>query len=313
MRRVRTLSTALALLALALTRRDAVAQGDGPRVYPLAPVKLTVVSGTYMHMSSNFNFQQDILIVGADITSDVGALAFLHNFGLAGRFAQVKAVPIFGGVDGSGTVEQGNQPPITLNQSVSGFGDPYAEFRLGLVGAPALKLPEFVKHAPGFQLYGLIGANVPIGDYERTRPLNIGTNRWAIRVGAPMVLPLLSPARPLIIEIVPSIFFYTANNDPFGADTRSQDPRLVLETHASYSLTKKFWIGGDLRYQWGAETTTDGVPDDNETSHGGASAEVGYQLHPAFSLIAGYGGIILQADDAKGTMFRIRGNLVLPF
>jgi hypothetical protein len=266
-----------------------------------------------MHMSSNFNFQQDILILGADITSDVGALALVHNFGLAGRFAQVQLVPIYGGVDGSGTVQQGDQPPFTLDQSLSGFADPYVQVRLGLSGTPALALPEFVKHAPGFQVYALVGANIPIGDYQQSRPLNLGTNRWAIRLGVPMVLPLLDPKRPLIVELVPSIYFYTNNDAPFQASERTQDPRLVLETHVSYNLARKLWVGGDFRYQWGAETTTDGVSDDNRTSHGGAGVEVGYQLHPAFSLLVGYGGIVLQSDDAKGTMFRVRGNLILPF
>jgi hypothetical protein len=304
---------ALILAAIVIPAHGALAQGDGPRVYPLAPVRLTVASGTYMRMSSNFNFQQDVLIAGADITSHVGALSALHNFGLAGRFAQVQAVAIFGDVDGAGSIQQGDQSPFVLNQSASGFGDPYVQFRLGLAGAPALQLAEFAKHAPGFQLYGLIGANIPVGAYDGTRPLNIGTNRWAIRVGAPMVLPLLNPARPLIIEIVPSVYFYTANDDPFRADTRTQDPRLVLETHASYNLTKKFWIGGDFRYQWGGETSSDGVPDDNKTSHGGANIDVGYQVNRALSLFAGYGGVVVASDDAKGTMFRVRGNLVLPF
>jgi hypothetical protein len=304
---------ALVLVAVVIPTRGALAQGDGPRVYPLAPVALTVVSGTYMHMSSNFNFQQDILVVGADITSDVGALAFVRNFGLAGRFAQVELVPIFGGVDGTGAVQQGDQPAYTLDQGVSGFADPYVQFRLGLSGAPALELPEFVKHAAGFQVYALLGANVPIGAYEQSRPLNLGTNRWAIRLGVPMVLPLLDPRRPLLLEFVPSIYFYTANSAPFRASERTQEPRLVLETHASYNLTRKLWAGVDFRYQWGAETTTDGVSDDNRTAHGGANVEVGYQLHPAFSLIVGYGGIVLPSDDAKGTMFRARGSLVLPF
>jgi hypothetical protein len=196
---------------------------------------------------------------------------------------------------------------------VSGFGDPYVQFRLGLAGAPALKLPDFVKYAPGFQVYALVGANIPIGDYKQSRPLNLGTNRFAIRLGVPMVLPLLDPKHPLTLEIVPSVYFYTTNDAPFGATERTQDPRIVLETHASYNLTKQLWAGADLRYQWGAETTTDGVPDDNRTSHAGAGVELGYQLHPAFSIIAGYGGIIAESDNSRGSMLRLRGTLILPF
>jgi hypothetical protein len=309
---MRAVLASLALL-LPLAASSAAAQGDGPRVFPLAPVNISVVSGTYMHLSSNFNFQQDILLLGADLSSDVGALALVHNFSLGGRFAQAEVVGVFGGIEGTGTVQQGDQPPFSLDASESGFGDPMLWFRLGLVGAPALTLQEYVTHAPTFQLYGLVTVNVPIGDYSAARPLNLGTNRWAIRVGAPMVIPLADPKHPLLLEVVPSVYFYTANEDPFRAGRRTQAPRAVVEAHLSYNLTRQLWVGGDVRYQWGAETTTDGVADDNTTSHTGMGAVVGYQVHPAFSLFASYGGIVLESDGARGRMFRVRGNVVLPF
>ena len=311
MTRVRCALSGLVAL-LACLPAVALAQGDGPRVYSLAPVGLNVVSLTYMRLDANVNFQQSILLGNAEINSDVVAVSYLRFFPVAGRFAQIWLTPIWGSVGGTLTLPPApGVPPVINAPTVSGFADPYVAFRIGLMGAPGLPLAEFVKHKPGFQLYALAGANIPIGDYKSTRPLNLGTNRWAFRFGVPMVQPFLSPARPLLLEVIPSLYVYTHNNDPYGGgNVRTQDPLLAIETHLSYNLTPKVWVGGDLRYQNGGETSTDGVPDDNHISHVGGNLNVGYQIARPLSVFAGYGGVLAESDGSKGTMFRVRANLV---
>ncbi len=314
LRRLAPLGT-LVLLGLLLVPGTARAQGDGPRVFLHSPVGLNVLSFTYMDLSSNYNFAQDILIPGADIDSDIEVLSYMRFFDVGGRFAEIWITPIFGGV--GGTVQLGPGVPFpgvagTTIQSprVNGFADPYVAFRIGLVGAPALTLPEFVKHKPTFQMYALLGANIPIGDYKETRPANLGTNRWAIRAGLPMVQPWGNPAKPTVLEVTPSVYFYTTNNDAQGAaDERSQDPLFVVESHLTHNLTPKFWVGGDLRYQAGGETTTDDVDDDNASNHAGGGFSVGYQILRPLSVIVGWGKVFAEDDGARGEMWRVRVNL----
>jgi hypothetical protein len=126
-----------------------------------------------------------------------------------------------------------------------------------------------------------------------------------------MVQPLFSPAKPLLIEVTPELFLFTDNNDPFGpATTRSQAPIFMLESHVSYNLTRKLWIGGDLRYQVGGETTSDDLADHNGLDHAGGNLTMGYQLLRPLMLFAGYGGILWEGDGSSGRMFRVRANLV---
>jgi hypothetical protein len=306
----RNCSAAALILTLAsLAPSAASAQGDGPRVMQLAPTGLNVVSATYMHMFSNFNFQQDILIQSANITSDVFALAYLRTFSIGGQFAQIWLAPVWGTVGGDYQADVGF-PNINV-PTVSGFADPYVAMRVGLFGTPGLSLAKFVKHKPEFQVYALVGANIPIGEYNSAQPLNLGTNRWAIRLALPMVQPLLNPAKPLVFEVTPSLYLYTTNNDPFGPATfRTQAPLAVLESHLSYNLTRKLWVAGDLRYQVGGETSSNGIPDGNGLNHAGGNLDVGYQLLRPLSLFAGYGGILWEGDGATGNMFRVRANLV---
>jgi hypothetical protein len=300
----------LLLLGLLLAPGTARAQGEGPRVYALAPVGLNAVSVTFMGMSSNYNFAQDILIQNADIKSNVWAISYNRFFAVGGRFAEIWITPVLGDVSGSVKLMPGVSsilPAGITVPSVSGWADPYVAFRIGLVGAPALKLPEYAQYKPGFQVYALAGANIPIGSYESTRPVNLGTNRWALRAAAPMVQAWARPGKLTLLEVTPGFYFYTANNDPYGPATkRTQSPLFVVESHLTQNLTPKFWIGGDLRYQAGGETTTDGVLDANANNHAGGGFEVGFQILRPLSVVAGWGKIFAESDRSRGDMWRFR-------
>jgi hypothetical protein len=279
------------------------AQGDGPRTMLLAPKDLNVITPAYLYRSSNFNFAQDILIEGADISSTVVPVTYIHFFSIDDKFAQIWVTPIWGNVKGN--IVQGSN---SINvPTTSGIADPYIAVRVGLVGTPALSLEEFKKHKQEFQLYGLFGINIPIGEYDQNRPVNLGTNRWAFRIGAPMVLPFgNNPARPFFLELVPSLMIFTKNNAPYGAsDERKQFPLLLLETHLSHNITSQFWGSADLRFQHGGATETDGISDDNTINQIGGGVTLGYSILPPLGIQIGYSGILI-SDKSKGTMFRVR-------
>jgi hypothetical protein len=182
---------------------------------------------------------------------------------------------------------------------------------MGLIGAPALKLPEFVKRKQGFQLYGLFGVYMPLSQYDSSSPINLGTNRWGIRLGAPMVMPFGKPARPVNLEVNPTIIFFTANNDPFGSAThRTQEPLFQIENHLSYNLMKKLWGSLDLRYQYGGETTSDGVPDDNRLQQLGGGATLGYAITRKLGAQVGYGNMLYKSDNSHARMWRLRATYV---
>ncbi len=281
---------------------NSFAQGDGPRTMLLAPKDMNIVTPAFLYMSSNFNFAQDILIEGADINSSVIPVTYIHYFSINDMFAQIWVTPIWGNVKGSI-----NNGMTTVDvPTTSGFADPYLAMRIGIIGAPALTLEEFKKHKQSFQLHGLLGVNIPIGDYKQSRPVNLGTNRWAFRIGAPMVFPLgNNPARPFFLEITPSVMLYTDNTEPYGAKVRKQSPLLIIESHLSHNFTSQLWADLDLRIQQGGGTETDGISDDNTTSQLGGGATIGYNILPPLGVQVGYGRVFL-SDKDKGSMLRFR-------
>jgi len=289
---------AIFLISPGVTR----AQGDGPRSQLLLPV------GVNLNLSGNYNFAESILVQDADITSDVFVLTYMRAFSLAGRYAQIWVNPIFGAVDGSGSVvnaSTGNT--IVLESDARGLGDLLVNFKVGLIGTPALKLPEFATQQQKFQLSAFGSISAPIGEYDSDRPLNLGTNVWVFRVGVPMVLPFKLFEKPVFFEFFPSVAFYTDNNDPtLGADVREQDPLYMIESHLTCNFTPKLWGGLDLRYRYGAATTTDGVSDDNTQDVLGGGVSIGYSFHPAISMQTSYGRVLSENDGSDLDMIRLK-------
>ena len=284
------------------------AQGDGPRSQLLLPAGVNVLVPTYLNLSGNYNFAESILVQDADITSDVFVLTYTRAFSLADRYAQIWVNPIFGAVDGSGSVvnpSTGNT--IALESDARGLGDLLVNFKVGLIGTPALKLPEFAAQPQTFQLSAFGSISAPIGEYDSDRPLNLGTNVWAFRLGVPMVLPFKLFEKPAFFEFFPSVAFYTDNDDPtLGADVRAQDPLYMIESHLTYNFTPKLWGGLDLRYRYGGATTTDGISDENTQDVLGGGISIGYSFHPAISMQASYGQVLSEKDGSDLDMVRVK-------
>ena len=68
--------------------------------------------------------------------------------------------------------------------------DPILTLHVGLIGTPALAPAEFVQRPKSFQMVGIVGTTIPIGTYDSSRAINLGTNRWSFRLGVGSVTPM---------------------------------------------------------------------------------------------------------------------------
>ncbi len=278
------------------------AQGDGPRVFLPAPVGTNALSVTWMDLASNMNFAGSILIPEADVTSTIVAINYNRYFAIGNRLAEIWATGIAGNVDG--TVR--TTPLGILSSEVSGIADPYLAIRVGLSGAPALDLAAFMKTPQNVQVFALAGISLPLGEYKQSRALNLGTNRWSLRLGLPIAIPLGSKPGATWLEIHPNMYLYGDNDAPFMASKRSQKVLYVVESHLSHNFTPKFWASIDMRYQHGGETTTDGVKDNNSVGRLGGGVSAGYAFNRSWSGFFGYGQVISETDNSFLDMWRAR-------
>jgi hypothetical protein len=302
-------ATAGALVTLAvllLSPAPALGQGDGPHNLPLAPKGMNILVPGFLFLSGNFNPSQTVLIPGANVDVFAVPVTYIHTFGLGGRFARLFVTTPFASLDASGEVNLPTGTTAVVERSRTGIMDPTVTMHVGLAGAPALTLPEFAKRPKAFQLVGIVGTSIPLGTYDSQRLINLGTNRWAFRLGAGMVLPFGEKKR-TAWESANSVMLFTTNTDLRLADERSQDPLFISENHFTHNFTPKLWSSADLRWQVGGETTTDGTPDDNLTNILGGGVSVGYSFTSHFGGYVSYGQVLATKGDAEESLFRLVG------
>jgi len=243
----RRAQAALAVFALALPA--AWAQDIEPRAYSNAPIGVNFLIAGYAYTRGGLSFDT-LPITDAHLTTSNAVLAYARVFELFGQSAKVDAIVPYTRLRGSAAYL--GDP---IERDVDGFTNPAFRVSVNLYGAPALTLKEFA----GWQQDLIVGASlrvtVPWGQYDDTRLVNIGTNRWSFKpeVGVSKALG------PWTLEVTGAVTFFTDNDDFYGGRTRAQDPLYSAQVHAIYSFASGIWGSLDATYFTGGRTTLDGT------------------------------------------------------
>ena len=288
----------------------AKAQGDGARMILWGPTGVSGAIPKWMNLKQNLT-PANILVNGADVQINAFPITVIHNFGIAGRFAQIMGNAVPGNVTGTLLVPDTNtQIPTSISINSGGFADGFIGFKFGLINQPALNVKEFAtyKHKT-FSMTSYTRVWYP-GSYDQTEELNLGSNRWTFELGLPMNIYLSkkNPKRTTWLEVYPAIHLYTPNTDPTAitrANKTEQLPLFSLENHLSHNFTDKLWASLDMRYQYGGELKADDVKQDNKLNVLGGGATVGYQIIPPLAMHLSYGNVFNNPSNVEANMFKI--------
>lgn len=295
-------------IGCALSSGPALAQGDGPRAYQIVPNGTTLLTAYGLFLRGNQTADPGSVIPGGDIDVDLALVQVTHSFALAGKQAAAFALLPYGEVSGR------LKPPFDrVEGSSTGLGDVILGGIVGLVGPPPLTLQEFVTYEPGYALGALVKVTAPTGSYDSDNFLNLGGNRWALQLGAPMGWYIgrsfLDPAL-ATIELLPSVQFFTDNTNPRGASETGQDPMFRLEAHLTRNLNKAVWVSLDGLFLQGGATSTDGRDNDNAQRAFELGGTINVNFSTRSSVKLSYGGVVSRNDDGPdGTMVRMLFNL----
>ena len=196
------------------------AQDLAPRAYVITPVHWNAVT-----LSDACN-DGDILLEGAaPVTGGTGkghipALSLYHALSVFGRSASVVASLPYGVMNFHGTVAGAEASAYR-----SGLLDAVFRFSVNLKGAPAMSLGEYGKWQQKTLLGFSLKVVAPTGQYDPTKLINWGANRWAFR-------PELGLSRRWghwVLDAYAGVWFYTTNPEYFshnalvpGTQTQSQ-------------------------------------------------------------------------------------------
>ncbi len=120
-------------------------------------------------------------------------------------------------------------------------------------------MKEFSNYKQDLIVGASLQVSVPVGQYDASRLVNIGTNRWSFK-------PEVGVSRAVgrwTLEVTAAATLYADNKDFFGGDTRTQDPLYSLQGHVIYSFHSGIWASFDTTYFAGGRTTVEGRRNDN--------------------------------------------------
>lgn len=259
-RRARSLSTACARWVVAATCLLASgaptvrAQSIEPRAYSNAPVGTSFLVVGYSENRGGVSFDTALPVTDPALRVRTGVLGFATVLDLWGRSAKFDIAVPYGWLSGSA-----NYRGTEIQREVDGLGDPLLRLSWNFHGAPALSAREFRSYRQDLIVGASLQVSVPVGQYDSSKLVNLGTNRWFFKpeIGASKALGRWT------VEAQAAVTFFSTNDDFFGGNRREQDPLYSLQAHVIYDIGAGKWVSVDATHFGGGRTTLNGTLNDD--------------------------------------------------
>ena len=274
---------------------QALAQSMEPLSYSNAPIGLNflIVGGTHRRAACWWTPTSPIKDVTAEV--DTATLAYSHIFDFWGQSGSLAIVLPNAWLTASGEV-------FDQARSISrtGLADMTMRLAINLLGAPALTLQEFASYQQDTIVGVTLLVTAPTGQYDPSKLVNIGTNRWSFKpeVGISKALG------PWTLEAAAGVTFFTENDQFFGTSVRQQAPLYGLQGHAIYNFNRSLWAALDGTYYTGGRTTLNGKLGDDRQNNTRWGATLAYSLDRMNSIKGYYSS---GASARTGTDFQVIG------
>jgi hypothetical protein len=226
-----------------------------PAAYTPAPYGINLLTLATQYRTGDVTFDPSLPIEDASAWVSSSSLGYTRTFSLAGQSANIGVIVpyVVGHIEGllAGDFEFADR---------TGLGDLGLRFAVNLYGAPAMNPREFQSFKPGTMIGTSLTMSAPTGEYDPSKLINIGTNRWAFKpeIGVVHVMGRWA------LDGYVGGSFYTDNTDFFGGSTREQDPIFSTQVHVRYLFRSGFWGAVDGNFWIGGQSTEDGIANDDE-------------------------------------------------
>jgi Putative MetA-pathway of phenol degradation len=242
----------VAVVCLLIGFAEARGQQLEPRVYLASPVGSNVVVAAVGRSTGDIIVDPTLPIEDARARLGVLTFAYYRSFSFLGRSASLGgALPVLRGS------AEGRVDGIAQRVDRLGQGDVPVRLTVNVVGAPAMDTPTFAKRPPRPELAVSLVATVPIGQYDPTKIINLGANRWSYKPEVGLSLPIGERWR---FDAYGGVWLFSDNTN-FRGRTREQRPLLTTQFHLSYNLSRRAWAALDGTFYSGGRTVTEGKPE----------------------------------------------------
>jgi hypothetical protein len=265
----------VAVAAVAFAAAEAGAQELIPAAYTPAPVGVNLVSLSLYNNRGEISFDPSGPIDDASGEIVISALAYVRTLGLFGRSATLTVIVpyVVGDLEGLYLGEQ-------AYADRSGTGDMRVRLGINLYGGRAMTPAEFASYRPKVLLGASVGMTAPTGQYDPTRLINIGTNRWSVTTEAGFVRVFGKWA----FDGYAGVTLFSDNPDFAGGLEREQDPIFSTQFHLRYLFRRGLWGALDANFWRGGQTTLDGVRGDDLQENSRVGLTLSWQVARGHSL-----------------------------
>jgi hypothetical protein len=225
-----------------------------PAAYTPAPKGVNLLSIASFYNDGDIAFDPSGPIEDGSGRILVSTLSYGRTLGLFGRSATCTVIVpyVVGDLEGLYLGE-----PAYAERS--GVGDAAVRLGVNLYGGKAMSPAEFAGYRPKTLMGTSLTITSPTGQYDSSRLINIGTNRWSAKAEIGFVQVVGKWA----FDAYAGVAFFTTNTDFAGGKDRSQDPILSGQVHLRYRFNRELWGAVDGNFWRGGQTTVDGATGDD--------------------------------------------------
>ncbi len=239
-----------------------------PRLLSAIPTGSNIAIASYSHSAGNILLDNSLPVEDLKASLNNIVLAYARSFKLFNRLAKFDVIAPYSFGSFEGVVSS-----IDSSTSRTGFGDPLIRLSMILIGSGPVGVTEFIKQEQKkFNLGAFIRVRPPLGQYDPTKLINLGANRWTTKIGFGGSYTF---HKKLILEGHLNSWFFTENKEFFNGNTIKQKPLIAVQLHVAYLFTPGIWIAFSAGQSGMGETVVNGIEKNdlqNSTRFGAAFA-----------------------------------------
>jgi Putative MetA-pathway of phenol degradation len=259
-------------------------------VYLSAPVGSNVVVVAAARSTGDVILDPTSPVENARARVGVLVFGYYRSFDLLGRSASLGgAFPLVRG-SAEGVVDGADRRVNRLGQ-----GDATARLTVNFMGFPAMDTATFAKQGRRVGLGASLIVNMPVGQYDSTKVINLGTNRWSYKPELGLTLPFGD--RWLFDAYLGSWLF--GDNPDYLGGTREQAPLVTTQMHLSYNLSRRAWAALDGTFYSGGRTIVNKIEnrERHNTTRFGATLSLPLARRQSLRLVISKGAWVRVGSD----------------
>jgi Putative MetA-pathway of phenol degradation len=102
-----------------------------------------------------------------------------------------------------------------------------------------------------------VTVDAPTGQYDKTKLINLGTNRWGFKPEIGLSYPL----RRFDLEVYAGLYLFAANSNYYpGHAFRIQETLSAVQAHVSYTIRRGLWAAIDSTWYGGGSVRVNNGP-----------------------------------------------------